>query len=233
MGAALLAELRDRGARVSLTAENKIRVEAPEGVLDDQLREAIRMKRESLLVVLQALPAQERGGNFASFASVSSASFGSAPAWRTQRTQRTQASSSILRTRQQPFPSELKQLAPVPSGLPQDWREGLVHLPRMAAPTRFSDERWALGVWWARKLAHEHGPAAFVMGWDAVDLFGLHPIAPACRYDGMGLAFLLHWGGTILSLDDERAMTKSVSGAVHRVTRGRTRAEALPGWRWS
>jgi hypothetical protein len=103
----------------------------------------------------------------------------------------------------------------------------------MAAPTEFSDERWALGVWWARRLADEHGPAAFVMGWDAVDLFGLHPIAPSGRYDGMGLAFLLRYGDQVTSLDDKRAMTQSVNGTTHRVWRGQMCAEAVPAWEWS
>jgi hypothetical protein len=233
MGAGLLAKLQDRGALVSLTAENKIRVEAPEGMLDDHLREAIRQERESLLALLRTSPTRERDGSFASFAPFASARRAETWKARTLRTQRTQTSSSILRTRQQPYLSELKQLAPIPTGLPQDWREGLAHLPRMVVPTGFSDERWSLGVWWARRLAHEHGPAAFVMGWDAVDLFGLHPIAPSCRYDGMGLTFLLRYGDQLTSLDDERALTQSLSGAMHRVERGQRCAEAVPAWEWS
>ena len=101
MGAALLAKLQNRGALVSLTVENKIRVEAPEGVLDDHLREAIRHERESLLALLRTSPTQERDGSFASFASF--ASDRRAGNWkaRTLRTQRTQTSSSILDRRQQ------------------------------------------------------------------------------------------------------------------------------------
>ncbi len=101
MGAALLATLQDRGALVSLTAENKIRVEAPEGMLDDHLREAIRQERESLLALLRTSPTRERDGSFASFASFASARRVENWMARSLRTQRTQTSSSILDRRQQ------------------------------------------------------------------------------------------------------------------------------------
>ncbi len=98
MGAALLATLQDRGALVSLTVENKIRIEALEGVLDDHLREAIQQERESLLALLRTSPTRERDGSFASFASARRVENWMA---RSLRTQRTQTSSSILDRRQQ------------------------------------------------------------------------------------------------------------------------------------
>jgi hypothetical protein len=125
---------------------------------------------------------------------------------------------------------EVRQLASIPSGLPEDWREGLARLPVLSPPAGFTEARWAVGVWWARKLAHEHGVAAFVMGWNAEDLFGLDPVAPAARYDGMGLAFLLRLGSTIMCLDDERAITRAPSGAKHRFPRRRTSQVSRPAW---
>jgi hypothetical protein len=101
MGAALLATLQDRGALVSLTVENKIRIEALEGMLDDHLREAIRQERESLLALLRTSPTREWDGSFASFASFASARRAENWKARTLRTQRTQTSSSILDRRQQ------------------------------------------------------------------------------------------------------------------------------------
>ncbi len=40
------------------------------------------------------------------------------------------------------------------------------------------------------------GHAAQPLGWTALDLFGVHPLAPASRFDAMGL-FLLIQGGAV------------------------------------
>lgn len=96
--------------------------------------------------------------------------------------------------------------ARVPVGLPKEWRAGLAHLSVMRPPADFTGRRWTVGVWWSRRLAAEHGVAAYVMGWDAEDLFGLHPGCPSSRYDAMGLAFLLGASCRIVSLNNERAV---------------------------
>jgi hypothetical protein len=229
MGAALLAALEARGAHVGLTLEEKIRVEAPEGAVDDTLRAQIRQERDPLAALLRSRQrGEDRGFSFASFTSATSARPSHGVAW-TQRTQRTQARTPDLRTRLL-FTREQFTLAPVPEGLPEDWREGLCRLPHLAEPPGFTEERWRVGVWWARRIAHEHGSAAFVMGWSAERLFGLYPDAPATRYDGMGLAFLMRPGEVIVSLDDDQAIIRALSGTQHRVRRNHRLPTARPAW---
>ena len=100
----------------------------------------------------------------------------------------------------------------------------------MPAPSGFTEERWRAGVDWCWRLAHEDGEAAHQRGWTAAELFGLHPIAPASRYDAMGLAFLMRPRDRILDLGGEHALVLRSTGAMHRFTRASHSAESRPAW---
>ena len=86
-------------------------------------------------------------------------------------------------------------------------------MPPISPDVQVEATNWALGVWWARQIAWEHGAPAFVMNWEAEDLFGLDPAAPSARYDGMGLAFMLKARCRTVSLTDERAVIQHARGA--------------------
>jgi hypothetical protein len=81
----------------------------------------------------------------------------------------------------------------------------------MLPPGGFDAQRWVVGVCWARWIAVDYGLLTFANGWEAVELFGLHPVAPATRYDSMGLAFLLRRSTQILQLNRERAVIRDRS----------------------
>lgn len=49
------------------------------------------------------------------------------------------------------------------------------------------------------------------LGWTDLDLFGVHPIAPAFRYDCMGLIPLIR-GDEVIGISETRATTRSRSG---------------------
>jgi len=226
--AALLSSLHTIGAAVSLTPEGKVRVEAPEGALTDDLQDQLRRERDELVALLETFkPGQERGWGFASFASAASAAGPDAAQTRTLRTQRTQVCSPVL-AGGNTFSS--CELAAIPPGLPAEWRDGLERLASVPRHPDFSEARWALGVWWARQIASEHGVPAFVMGWNAEDLFGLDPAAPSARYDGMGLSFFLKPECQIVSLNDERAVIRHPRGAESRFWVGRCVPESRPAW---
>jgi hypothetical protein len=229
MGAKLLLHtLQAQGVLVSLTPEGKIRVEAHEGALDDRLRQQIRQERDGLVALLHTFARdEERERQVPFFASPSPASSPSPVNMRAMRTQNPQVCTPILVS-----PSELWNggLAPVSLGLPDQWRLGLERLALMPPPISFTDKRWALGVRQARQIALDDGPAACVMGWSAEDLFGLHLAAPAARYDGMGLAFLLRETCRIVSLDHQRALIQNSSGSKTTYWRGRCSPESRPAW---
>jgi len=56
------------------------------------------------------------------------------------------------------------------------------------------------------------GQTAHQLGWTAADLFGVHPVAPAARFDVMGLFPLLH-GGAVIALTEDAATIRRQSGA--------------------
>ena len=49
--------------------------------------------------------------------------------------------------------------------------------------------------------------------WTALDLFGVHPLAPAAGFDVMGLLLLIQ-GGAVVALTDAAATIRRPSGAV-------------------
>lgn len=118
-------------------------------------------------------------------------------------------------------------------GLPEDWRTGLARLPQMEPPTGFTDARWAVGVISALPLARRFGGVALEQGWVTEDLFGLHPVAPAARYDAMGLAFLLHPGDQIVSITSQHATIQRRSGALQRAARLLHPVERIAAWSFS
>ena len=62
------------------------------------------------------------------------------------------------------------------------------------------------------------GSAAHLLGWTALDLFGVHPIAPAARFDVMGLIPILK-GAEVLALTSQTATMRRLSGAVQSFRR--------------
>lgn len=229
MGAELLLQrLQARGSLVSLSPKGTIRVEAPEGALDDKLRDQIRQQRDELIAILRSHPREEeRECRFSSFASASTTAGMDLSFARTMRTQKPQVYTSDLVIHGESWTGSL---APVPAGLPDEWRSGREQLPFMLPPHGFTPARWRTGVIWARKIGSEHGPAAFAMGWAAEDLFGLCTIAPSARYDEMGLAFLLQKACRIASLNSDRAVIRHASGSVSTYYLGHRPAASRPAW---
>jgi hypothetical protein len=49
-----------------------------------------------------------------------------------------------------------------------------------------SHERWDLLLGDAENFLTQWGSTASALGWVALDLYGVHPVAPAARFDVMG-----------------------------------------------
>ena len=56
----------------------------------------------------------------------------------------------------------------------------------------------------AERFLSRWGAVAHSLGWTTLDLFGVHPIAPAARFDLMGLTLLLQ-GGEVVALTEHGA----------------------------
>ena len=72
------------------------------------------------------------------------------------------------------------------------------------------------------------GRVAADLGWSPLDVFGLHPRAPALRLDGMGLVALIG-GGDVVAVTAISATIRSASGH-ELVYLRRISGEAVAAW---
>ncbi|MFK4582896.1 hypothetical protein [Bradyrhizobium ottawaense] len=97
-------------------------------------------------------------------------------------------------------------------GNPAGWHAILQELERMQAPEWAGADRWRQMVEDADGFLSSWDRAAYDLGWNALDLFGVHAVAPGCRYDVMGLVMLLG-GGSVFALTEQTAAFRRPSGS--------------------
>ena len=99
-----------------------------------------------------------------------------------------------------PVPDAPPPAAPTPPGVPPEWYEGVVLLAARSAPDTIPLRRWTVLAATSARLLRDHGAALYGTGWNALDLFGLHPTAPMTHPPGWGLAWLLGEHGEVLDI---------------------------------
>lgn len=97
-------------------------------------------------------------------------------------------------------------------GAPAEWHEILGDLERRNCPDWMGPERWDLLLGDAESFLSRWGHAAHAMGWKALDLYGVHPQAPAARFDVMGFLFLIQ-GGSVPVITASSASIQRRTGA--------------------
>ncbi len=98
------------------------------------------------------------------------------------------------------------------SGAPPAWHAILAELERHTCPDWMSHERWDLLLGDAENFLMRWGSAASALGWTALDLYGVHPVAPAARFDVMGLLFFAQ-GGSVPVITAQSASIHRRTGA--------------------
>jgi hypothetical protein len=88
----------------------------------------------------------------------------------------------------------------------------LAELERQNCPDWLPPDRWNEVLSDAEIFLSRWGSAAHSLGWTALDLFGVHPTAPAVRFDVMGL-MLLTQGGAVVALTADAATVRRGSSA--------------------
>jgi len=78
-----------------------------------------------------------------------------------------------------------------PLPYPAEWLTGVQAMVKMKPPDGFPEPEWAKAVAAAQNMLDRHGAELHRLGWTALNLFGLHPVAPYNRQDAKGLVFLL------------------------------------------
>jgi hypothetical protein len=105
------------------------------------------------------------------------------------------------------------------AGLPRDWAEKFARQLIDGPPGDFSPMRWQAAIDGALRFVDQWGREAYMLGWRFEDLFGLHPVAPAARYDCRGLGWLLGDGGQVVAIDDSSATIRTIRGALQHFRR--------------
>ncbi|OSI70481.1 hypothetical protein [Bradyrhizobium canariense] len=95
---------------------------------------------------------------------------------------------------------------------PVGWHAISEELKQMPEPEWAGADRWSQMIGDAHAFLSAWDAAAHDLGWTALDLFGVHPVAPGCRYDVMGLVMLLG-GGSVVALTDQAAAFRRPSGS--------------------
>lgn len=96
---------------------------------------------------------------------------------------------------------------------PAKWHAILSELKQRDPVDWLSAERWGGLLVDAEKFLSGWGRVAHSLGWTAIDLFGVHPVAPATRFDVMGLIPVLN-GAAVLTLTANTATMRRPSSAV-------------------
>jgi hypothetical protein len=102
---------------------------------------------------------------------------------------------------------------PAAGAAPPEWYAILAELERQECPDWITIDRWHELLSDGDTFLSRWGPAAHSMGWTALDLFGVHPVAPAARFDVMGLLILTR-GGPVVALMADGASIRRPSGAL-------------------
>lgn len=140
------------------------------------------------------------------------------------------AAAPVFDVRPGPPPSERV------SGVPLEWCVGIARMSRVPPPALLMHavhrSRWDLYQADCARVLQQHAAVLHALGWDALDLFGLHSAAPAANPSGWGLAWLLAGGEVLDVAADQAGLRRDVKGARMVVRRigALARREAVAGW---
>lgn len=109
---------------------------------------------------------------------------------------------------------------------PAQWYAVLTALKARDPFEWLTAERWKFLISDAENFLPRWGATAHSLGWTALDLFGVHPLAPAVRFDVMGLLPVMN-GAAVLTLTDSAATLRARTGAVLTYRRSTERGGVL------
>jgi hypothetical protein len=109
---------------------------------------------------------------------------------------------------------------------PAGWHAISEEMKQLPAPEWVGVDRWFEMIEDADAFLSSWSNAARDLGWTALNLFGVHAVAPGARYDVMGLVAVLR-GGTVSALTDRTAAIRQPSGSTLTYTRAKTDGAVL------
>jgi hypothetical protein len=112
----------------------------------------------------------------------------------------------------QPDLEERAALVEYGAGVPREWAEGFARLNLASAAPGFGGTRWQQVIDDGGRFLDRWASEAAQLGWRAVDIFGIHPLAPAARFDVMGLVPIIN-GGEVVAITERSATIQSPGGS--------------------
>jgi hypothetical protein len=109
----------------------------------------------------------------------------------------------------------------VPDGAPKAWVQGVADLLAMPPHPDWTETGWKVLQEDALSFLREWATQAHALGWDVLDLFGVHAAAPHARLDGMGLVLLLG-GRPVIALTEDIVGIRAGSGGTQTFRRHRS-----------
>jgi hypothetical protein len=106
------------------------------------------------------------------------------------------------------------------------WHAISEELKLMPAPEWVGVDRWFEMIEDTDSFLSAWGHAAHDLGWSALNLFGVHAVAPGVRYDVMGLVPLLR-SRKVSALTERAAVIRQCSGAILTYSRRETTGAVL------
>ncbi|MEH6476221.1 MAG: hypothetical protein V7727_11055 [Sneathiella sp.] len=111
--------------------------------------------------------------------------------------------------------------------VPDGWIEGYQKLTSDHCPQTITAHRWQQYIQDAATFMCCWSEKAHALGWTAIEVFGMHPLAPANRPDAAGLVWLLN-GNEIAAITTDKAIIKTKSGNSQTLVKGVT--GSIPAW---
>ncbi|MGB4101444.1 MAG: hypothetical protein WBK91_06015 [Alphaproteobacteria bacterium] len=115
------------------------------------------------------------------------------------------------------------------NGIPDAWAEGYATLCTMPCPAAFVPERWQQLVDDGGYFLDRWGRQAALLGWRAVDVFGVDPVRPETVYRSMGLVSLLA-GRAVCAITTDAARIDCGNGITQSFRRRATSCGAVSLW---
>ena len=119
------------------------------------------------------------------------------------------------------------------AGVPEEWAVGYGSLqgwmPQSLLDGGYTPERWQRVIDDGGKFLDQWGAQAAALGWNAADVFGVHPDAPTTRIDAMGLVFLID-GRTVQAITAQSARLVNERGGALTYYRRTSSQKGMPVW---
>ncbi len=116
------------------------------------------------------------------------------------------------------------------NGVPEEWATGYATLCTMPCPASVMPRRWEQLVNDGGLFLDQWGKQAAALGWQALDVFGVHPKAPEAVYRCMGLVPLLA-GRKVCAITTDTARIDCGGGVTQTYHRMPTEKDTVALWK--